>query len=492
MESSKVLANVSLSHMQKKAVMKLAVNLAKSDKQIHGGEIALLNDYQSQLEMSESELEMIHYLSFQESIEVLSDLPSSVKETIINMFVRLVEVDVDVDVRERVLLTAIRMGLDDYSKGWTKIFSAFGVEAECSSDQIIYLEKRLCQDSRDVLNDDFNNLLLTKALNDVGLQLFYLPKVKKDLDVELLCRSMEYILPSGRAMNHNNLEEPLDKITPVSLFNAFCSMFRLSPGLVDYDAFLILKLQEGEILNDEGELVRSMDFICIDVSDKIKDRVSYFVSHLDAPVRVLSYDGYYRLLYDHLMSSSAVRSSVRINSKGDFYLAEAGNQKLCFESSPQSKTLYLLLLLYGVRGVPQTCFEAAQEYLESVRNEAADSMWDYESFMKSLSNDDSERALLIRRIISIYSHISTKDPVSEGFLNYIINIIRHRSTLKNYINNGFRSVGHLADKDKYMVQFSQELKSYFVSLDLSLFLIEDDYGNDAPLAQSHLWAILKS
>ena len=484
------LDNVLLSPMQKRAVMKLAVILAKSDKQIHSDEIALLNKYQNLLEISESELEMIHYLSFQESIEVLCDLDSSTKKVLIDMFVRLVEVDVDVDSRERLLLAAIHMALADYSKCWTKAFSVTGVEAECSSDQIIYLEKRICQDSQDVLNDDFNNLLLSKALNDVGLELFYLPKVKKKLDLELLCRSMEYILPSRSILNSENFSESLDKISSVSLFNAFCSMFRLSPGLIDYDAFLVLKLQEGEILNDEGVLTRSMDFICIDVSDNIKDRVSYFVNQLDAPVRKLSYDGYYRLMYDHLMSSSAVISSVRINTKWDFYLTDAGNQKLCFESSPQSKTLYLLLLRYGVRGVSQTCFEAALEYVEAVKCSTSEIPWDYESFIKSLNSDKGEHALLIRRIMSIYAHVSTKDPASEGFLNYIINIIRHRSTLKNYINNGFRSAIHLADKDKYLVQFSLESKSYFVNADLSLFSVEEGLGDVSPLTQSRFWSVL--
>lgn len=489
MEHNPATCSFSFSPVQKRAVMKLAVNLAKSDKQIHGGEIALLNEYQNVLGLSDSELEMIHYLSFQECVEVLSELDSSVKDRLVDMFVRLVEVDVDVDARERVLLSAIRMALADHSRKWTKIFSVTGVEAECPSDQIIYLEKRRCPGSRAVLDDDFNNLLLTKALNDVGLQLFYLPKVKQTLDVELLCRSMDYILPAGRSVNHENMTEPLDNITSSSLFSAFCSMFRMSPGLVDYDAFLVLKLQEGEILNDEGILARSMDFICMDVTDDIKDRVTHFVSQLDAPARKLSYDGYYRLLYDHLMSSSAVMSAVRINGKRDFILTDAGNQKLCFESSPQSKTLYLLLLRYGVAGVSQSCFESASDYLENVKSASEGTPWDYQAFMKSLYEETGEHAVLIRRIISIYDHVSTKDPSSEGFLNYIINIIRHRSTLKNYINNGFRTAAHLAEKEKYLVQFSQESKSYSVSIDLSLFSIEES-GASVSLKDSRLWKAL--
>ena len=107
-----------------------------------------------------------------------------------------------------------------------------------------------------MLDDDFNNLLLTKALNEVGLQLFYIPRVKKFIDVDLLCKSMDYILPSGPRSSVADL----DSIDAASLFGAFCSTYRLSPDTVDIDAFLMLKLQEGEMLNDEGALTRSMDF----------------------------------------------------------------------------------------------------------------------------------------------------------------------------------------------------------------------------------------
>lgn len=41
-----------LNQIQKRAVFKLAVDLAKADKQIHGNEVALLNSLQDELNMS--------------------------------------------------------------------------------------------------------------------------------------------------------------------------------------------------------------------------------------------------------------------------------------------------------------------------------------------------------------------------------------------------------------------------------------------------------
>ena len=491
MNSSANNTALDLTALQKRAAMKIAVDLAKADRQIHGSEVALLNDCQRELGLTDDELEMIHYLSLQDCISILAGLPQSEKEAMLSLFERVIQVDVDVDARERILLSSIKMALSDGSGSWTSVFSVTGAEAECSSSQIIYLEKRRCDSSREVLDDEFNNLLLNKALNDVGLQLFYLPRVRQTLDVELLCRSMEYILPSGNRTVSGNMVESLANITPASLFNAFCSTFKLSPGKIVYDAFLVLKLQEGDMLDDEGRMTRSIDFICIDVSRDIKDRVSCFVTLLDAPVRKLSYEGYYRLLYDHLVSASSVVSSVRIDSKGEFYLADAGNQKLSFESGPQARTFYLLLLRYGVRGVSQQCFEAALTYLDKAKEYYSDHQWDYDEFMRRLDDEDSGHCRLISNVIMIYAGMSTKEPSNEGFLNYIMTIIKHRSTLKNYLNNGFRSASRLSDKESYCVRFNQDSRSYSVSADVSLFIIDEGDGAPVSVVSSRLWRSLK-
>ena len=462
--------------------MHLAVDLAKADRQIHAGEVSILNECQRELGMADDELEMIHYMSFQECISALEPLSKDRKDEIIACYEKIIEADVDVDVRERILLSAIRMALSENSRRWTRILSVSGVETDCSSNQILYLEKKKCASSREVLDDDFNNLLLTKALNEVGLQLFYIPRVKKFIDVDLLCKSMDYILPSGPRSSVADL----DSVDAASLFGAFCSTYRLSPGTVDFDAFLMLKLQEGEMLNDEGALTRSMDFICIDVSSDLKDRVAYFVSLLDAPGNTLSYDGYYRLLYDHLMSASSVVSKIFIDEKFGFYLTDADNQKLRFESAPQAKALYLLLLRYGASGISQECFEDALALLDAFKAESDGGQWDYMAYRNTLSATPSPASRLLLNIMTVYAMISTKNPENESFLNYIQTIIRQRSALKNYIAGGFSSVTHLLDRDTYGVQFNQATKSYCLTVDVSLISIEEN-GAVIPLTESGLW-----
>ena len=92
-----------LNQIQKRAVFKLAVDLAKADKQIHGNEVALLNSLQDELNMSKEELDMVHYMSLQDSMSALRDLDSETKESIIESLKAMVGVDVDVDKREQLL-----------------------------------------------------------------------------------------------------------------------------------------------------------------------------------------------------------------------------------------------------------------------------------------------------------------------------------------------------------------------------------------------------
>ena len=252
-----------LNQIQKRAVFKLAVDLAKADKQIHGNEVALLNSLQDELNVSKEELDMIHYMSLQDAMGALKTLDSETKESIIKSLEAMVGVDVDVDKREQLLYGSIKMALSDESCDWVNVVSVCGVDAECSSEQIVYLEKSKCNSAREILDDKFENLLISKALNDVGLQLFYLPQIKQKIDVALLQKSMSYILPSSELATDINIEASLANTSSVAFFNSFCTSYRMSPGQVNFTAFLALKIQESEILNDEGRLSRSIDFLCI-------------------------------------------------------------------------------------------------------------------------------------------------------------------------------------------------------------------------------------
>ena len=117
-----------LNRIQKRAVFKLAVDLAKADKQIHGNEVALLNSLQDELNVSKEELDMIHYMSLQDSLLALRTLDSETKESIMESLEAMV--GVDVDKREQLLYGSIKMALSDESCDWVNVVSVSGVDAE--------------------------------------------------------------------------------------------------------------------------------------------------------------------------------------------------------------------------------------------------------------------------------------------------------------------------------------------------------------------------
>ena len=479
-----------MSPVQKRAVFKLAVDLAKADKQIHGNEVALLSSLQGELGLGREELDMVHYMSLQEALTALRPLGEEDRNAVVRTLETMVGVDVDVDRREQVLFGSIKMVLSGESSSWVDVVSVNGSDAECTSEQIVYLEKSRCDSARGVLDDRFENLLISKALNDVGLQMFYLPQIKQRIDVGLLQRSMSYILPSSELADPEDIKDSLSKTSSVAFFNAFCSAYRISPGQVGFDAFLALKIQEGEILNDEGRLSRSMDFLCIDVTSELKKRITHFVTQIEAPDSTLSYDGYYRLLYDHLSTATSTVSSVLIDSRFDFYLKDLGDQKLKFESAAQAKTLYLLFLRYGVRGISQDTFDKAEEQLEAYRTSALAEDWDFCTYCNSLMAENTDHSRLIYNLLMIYRAVSTKDHTDVSFLNYISTIIRQRSALKNYINHGFASATHLKEKDSYCISYDKNAKAYCLAADVSLFFIEESGSASVRIKDSALWKSL--
>ena len=65
-----------------------------------------------------------------------------------------------------------------------------------------------------VLDDKYDNLLISKAFGDIGIEFFYLPDIIREFGQHLedddkfglLQRSMEYLVPAGDKIKLNNLE----------------------------------------------------------------------------------------------------------------------------------------------------------------------------------------------------------------------------------------------------------------------------------------------
>ena len=159
-----------------------------------------------------------------------------------------------------------------------------------------------------------------------------------------------------------------------------------------------------------------------------------------------------------------------------------------FDSAPQAKTLYLLLLRYGTSGVSQECFEQAEAYLKTQAFTSAGQSWDLGSFKTLLLKENKDHTRLIHNIVSIYSSISTKDSTVPSFLNYISTILRQRSALKSYVNNAFASISSVYERERYSINFDKNLKIYYLEADTSLISISESDREVCGIKDSQLWS----
>lgn len=482
--------------------MKIAVELVKADSRIHSKEVGLLDELQKCLRLSQEEMDLTHYLSLENAVGCLDSLEERRIRRIIDLFNRIMCSDNDIDFEENLLLSSISMSCDTSSRDWCRILSVTATETEAPEKQIVFLEKETSASARQVLDDRYDNLLISKAFSDIGLEFFYLSDIigefsrslADDDRLDLLRRSMEYIVPAGDRLKLNNLKESLAALDNRTFYHIVLSRFNIDPDRILFPAFLMMKIRDSHILDDSDNPRRMVDFLCIDISSEVKKRILTFVSRFDRGRELLSYSGYHRFLFDYLSSESKTANPVTINSKGELLLESGDGGAIRFESAPQAVTFYLLLMSRGRRGISQATFTQAANFLKCLDvnkylNEAGD--FDLGRLTNSLMRKDDAYASVVLDTITIYRMFSTKDSRKKSFLGYIQRILLHRSSLKTYINTGFSSAPRLANPEHFAVSFNPDLKSYSVSASPSLFLARLDGGAPCPLTETPFWKSLK-
>ena len=491
-----------LTSFQKKSVFKVAIEFVKADNQIHRNEIALLDDLQSRFRLSQEDLDATHYISLEEAVGCLRGLPAETKDSILGVFEAIVRVDSDVDFGENLMLSALKLALGDGSDTWSGIVSVPGVDAEVSQNQVVYLEDDYSPVVHEVFDDDNDFLLISKALGDIGFQLFNLSNVKADLEqrwgndavvdskYDILQHSVGYLVPAGDKEKVTNLNAILRSLDAQTFYKIVLSRYGITPDRIPSKSFLLLKIRDCYVLDDDNVLQKTVDFLYLDISRDVKKRILRFVSIFDVKVYQLPYDGYYRILFDYLSAETKLMSHIRIDSGFQFYLSDINDTRVKFESSPQSRSFYLLLLRYGRAGVGQSVFEQAIDFLQNLNENKyyTETGLDLISLETDLLRLKTEWASLIYNAIRIYGSISTKDTEDRTFLKYIINIFQHRSSLKTYINKGFMDIPGLASKERYCVSFNSVTKAYYVPISLSMFeLVDSTEKTSQKLSDSSFW-----
>ena len=492
----------SLTPIQKRALLKIAIELVKADNKIHSKEVSVLNDLQDVLALPQEELDLIHYIPLSDAASVVGQMSPPEVSAVLDIFDSIMKVDSDVDFEESLLYAAVKTACLPESAPWSRILSVPDLDVDLSDRQIVFLEKSYSEGAHKVLDDKYDNLLISKAFGDIGLHLFYLPNVLKDLGLTgnapngrfgLLQKSMGYLMPAGDMIKIDGLKDSLGSFDSETFFKVVISRFGLSPGVFPFPAFLLIKFRSGVVLDDENAMHHSTDFFCLDISSDVKHRILSFVSYFGDNSYLLPYEGYYRILFDYFSSESKMNSEICLDTGFHFTLPSFGGKRIPFESSPQARTLYLLLLKYGQDGIDQETFRLAIDYLKSpeARHFVSDDAFDLDGFVAKLTDGDERWRDVVFDTIRIYRSISTKDERNPRFLSYISSILSHRSTLKTYLNQGFDSVQELSDKQMYHVRFDRLTDTYSVGIGLSMFLIQEGGRTPVPLSGSRFWQSLR-
>ena len=491
----------SCSPLQKRSVLKIAIEVVKADNKIHSKEISVLDSLQEELGLCQEELDLVHYTPLSDAVAVVRQMESTKVDAVMEILNSIMRIDSDIDFEENLLFAAVTMSCLPESRDWATILSVPDLDIEIPEKQIVYLEKHPSEEAHKVLDDKYDNLLISKAVGDIGLNLFYIPNILGDLGLSregpaekfgLLQKSMSFLMPAGDMLKVDGLKDSLESFDSETFFKVVSSRFGLTHDFFPFDAFLLVKIRGSVVLDDENSMRNMVDFFCLDISADVKHRILSFVSLFGENTYLLPYEGYYRLLFDYFSSESKLDSEILLDGEFNFTLPSLGSKRISFESSPQARTLYLLLLKHGRNGISQDQFNAAISFLETIDTAqyVVNGVFDIDAFATDLLSGEESWRGIIYDTIRIYQNVSTKDEQKANFLSYIISILSHRSSLKTYLNKGFGSVRDLSNKDIYFVSFDKESNSYRIGIGLSMFQI-DEGGVTVPLIDSSFWKSLR-
>lgn len=474
-----------LTYLNKLAVLRIAVDLVKADSRIHGDEIGLLASLQEKFALSQDDLDRIHYITLQQAVSSLKELDVFTAGKVVRILEDIMCVDNEIDYEENILLTSVFMSISPETRDWCDVLSVQNVMDETSMKQVLYLESVPCAEVHELFSDKYDKLMITKSFNDMGLDFFYLPDVLNGSNMaemaDLLRHAMRYLVPSGPLrIDHDDVES----FSADGFFYFLLSRYRLDVKSLRSQSFLLFKVRDSYCLDDDNNQIKGVDFFVIDMSADVKSRIYSFISRFDNKGNRIPYEGCYKILCDYLSSASKNVNRILLDPAYGFSLMDNERTRIVFESSPQARAFYLLLLKYGPAGVGQDTFEAALRILKDVPE---DGHFDIGSFMTAMASEGSAASSLIYDALVIYSVISGKETSSRKFLGYIESIFRNRSSLKNYVNKGFSEQVKLADSRLFSIAFDPSAKTYSVAAGLQSFRFADASGTPSPLETSDFW-----
>lgn len=426
------------------SILKLVIDLIKVDNKIHRDEVSCIERIIARYQYSEEDIKSVHNISLSEAINTLQNLDLSERITIINQLEEIVASDNNIDLCERILLSCIRLALQEETHDKVEIINVDARGFDGYDNQLVYLEQREFKSTKKIISQNFDTY--SRQLKNLGIDFFFFPHIAQlfTQSYPYITPTIELLFPTFSHIKDGDKKELIQKCKTSDLYNFICKSMGKSCNIFRFKSFLLLKIQ-----NSNHNELHTIDFMCIDCSNNPQNVMEHIIKSLlfEIPQESIPYEGCYRTFFE-MLSEKSKQNYPLLLSGYSFYLKGSENIALDIKGS-ERKTLFTLFLLHGEEGISNSAFA-------------------------SLSKDSQ----LWHEIITIYRYFANEKnyELVENALhsneepNVIINLrdISKRNSHIGFIKRAFTSIRSIQEANQYYPQNIKGKYTYNITLDKNL------------------------
>ena len=423
------------------SILKLVIDLIKVDNKIHRDEISCIERIVTHYKYNEEDIKAVHNISLSDAISTLQGLDLTERNTIINQLENIIASDNDIDLCERILLSCIRLALQEKTHDKVQIVNVDARGFDGYDNQLIYLEQRDFKGVKRTIKQNFETY--NRQLKSLGIDFFFYPHI-----VQLFTQShsyitptIEWLFPTFSHINDGDKKELIHTCQTSDLYHFIRQLMGKKSEVVRFKSFLMLKVQNS---THNGQ--HTIDFMCIDCSSNTQSVMEKIIKSLsyEIPEESIPYAGCYRTFFE-MLSEKSKQNYPLLLSGYSYYLQGEDPIALDIKGS-ERKTLFTLFLLHGHEGISNATFA-------------------------SLTKDSP----LGREIITIYRYFANEKNYNlvENALQsneeplVIINLrdISKRNSHIGYIKRAFQAIPAIRDVKQYYPQNIKREYTYNITLD---------------------------
>lgn len=446
-----------MSISKKISILKLVIDLIKVDNKIHKDEITCIEQITTHYKYSEEELKAVHGITLQEAIFTLQQLDIAERKEILAQFENIITSDNDIDICERILLSCIRLALQEDTHDKVQIINVDAHNFDGYDNQLIYLENRNRKSVKRVISQNFDTY--NRQLKSLGIDFFYYPHFASLITQSnpYITPTIELLFPTFSHINDGDKRELICKSQTSDLYQYISKSMGEKSDIFRFKSFFMLKIQNSDY---NGQ--HSVDLMCIDCSSNTHGVMEQIIKSLSFEIlhEAIPYEGCYRTFFE-MISEKSKQNPPLLLSGYSFYLKGRKNIALDIRGS-ERKTLFAIFLLYGSEGISNSTFA-------------------------TLTKDSP----LGRDIITIYRYFANEKNYNliESALqsneepNVIVNLrdISKRNSHIGYIKRAFTAIASLKDAEMYFPRNIKGKHTYNISLKQELIRAKHHTDEDEVL-----------